>query len=40
MLLLAILVVDPAQNLSKIQKVVMCARSTNQQKHCDYVIRA
>ena len=37
-LLFAILGVDPAQNLEKIQKVVMCAHATNQEKHYDYVI--
>ena len=29
--------VDPTQNLAKIQKAVMCAHITNQQKYCDWV---
>ena len=33
--LLAILGVDPAQKPSKIQKMFIRARTTNQQRHCD-----
>lgn len=39
MFLLAILEAAPAQNLVK-SKVFTCAHTTNQKKHCDYVIRA
>ena len=38
MFLFAILGYDPAQNLVKIEKVVICANTTYYQKHCDYVI--
>ena len=38
MVLSAILGVDYTLKPSKIQKVVMSARITNQEKHCDYVI--
>jgi len=30
----------PWSKPGKIQKVVMCAHTTNQWKHCDYVIQA
>ena len=38
MFLSAILGVDSTLKPDKIQKVVMSARITNQEKHCDYVI--